>query len=57
MFAASWSSVRMFLYVLAATVRVGGPLTLAALVPALRDLGPEVTRAAALRFRTGSSFS
>ncbi len=42
---------RLFLHVLAATVWVGGQLTLAALVPALRPLGGEVTRAAARRFR------
>lgn len=52
MLAVSWDTVRMFLHVLAATVWVGGQLTLAALVPALRGLGPgsEVTRAAARRF-------
>jgi putative copper export protein len=42
---------RLFLHVLAATVWVGGQLTLAALVPALRPLGADVTRAAARRFR------
>jgi putative copper export protein len=42
---------RLFLHVLAATIWVGGQLTLAALVPALRPLGGEVTRAAARRFR------
>lgn len=40
----------MFLHVLAATVWVGGQLTLAALVPALRGLGSNVTKAAARRF-------
>lgn len=43
-------TVRLFLHVLAATVWVGGQLTLAGLVPALRPLGPEVTRAAARQF-------
>ena len=43
--------VRLFLHVLAATIWVGGQLTLAALVPALRPLGGEVTRTAARRFR------
>jgi putative copper export protein len=43
-------TVRLFLHVLAATVWVGGQLTLAALVPALRRLGPDVPRAAARRF-------
>jgi len=46
----SWDTVRLFLHVLGATVWVGGQLTLAALVPALRRLGPDVTRAAARRF-------
>ncbi len=43
-------TVRLFLHVLAATVWVGGQLTLAALVPALRRVGPDVPRAAARRF-------
>jgi len=42
--------VRMFLHVLAATVWVGGQLVLAGLVPALRRVGPEATRAAARQF-------
>ena len=50
MLSAGWDTVRMFVHVLAATVWVGGQLTLAALVPALRHLGPDVTRAAARRF-------
>lgn len=50
MIAVSWDTVRLFLHVLAATVWVGGQLTLAALVPALRRLGTEVPRAAARRF-------
>jgi putative copper export protein len=50
MLAVSWDTVRMFLHVLAATVWVGGQLTLAALVPVLRRLGPDVPRAAARRF-------
>ena len=50
MLAVGWDTVRMFLHVLAATVWVGGQLTLAALVPALRGLGSEVTRTAARRF-------
>ena len=44
-------TTRLFLHVLAATVWVGGQLTLAALVPALRPLGGEVTRVAAKQFR------
>jgi putative copper export protein len=43
-------TVRLFLHVLAATVWVGGQLTLAALVPALRAAGREVPRVAARRF-------
>ncbi len=50
MLAVSWGTVRLFLHVLAATIWVGGQLTLAALVPALRRFGAEVTRAAARRF-------
>lgn len=50
MLAVSWTTIRLFLHVLAATVWVGGQLTLAALVPALRGLGGQVTRAAARRF-------
>lgn len=45
-----WTTVRLFLHVLGATVWVGGQLTLAVLVPVLRPLGREVTRAAARRF-------
>ena len=41
----SWDTVRLFLHVLAATIWVGGQLTLAALVPVLRRLGAEVPRA------------
>lgn len=42
--------VRLFLHVLAATVWVGGQLTLAGLVPGLRALSPDAPRAAARRF-------
>ena len=42
--------LRLFLHVLAATVWVGGQLTLAGLVPVLRPYGDEVTRVAARRF-------
>jgi putative copper export protein len=48
--AVSWDTVRLFLHVLAATVWVGGQLTLAAVVPVLRRFGAEVPRAAARRF-------
>jgi len=43
-------TVRLFLHVLAATVWVGGQITLAALVPALRAAGTDVPRAAATAF-------
>ena len=50
MIAPSWDSLRLFLHVLAATVWVGGQLTLAALVPALRGAGLDVPRRAAQAF-------
>jgi putative copper export protein len=50
MLAVSWGTVRLFLHVLAATVWVGGQLTLAALVPVLRRQGPDAPRVAARRF-------
>ncbi|MGA8248381.1 MAG: hypothetical protein WB797_15860 [Nocardioides sp.] len=45
-----WETLRLFLHVLAATVWVGGQITLAALVPALRGAGEGVTRVAARAF-------
>jgi putative copper export protein len=50
MLAVSWDTIRVFLHVLAATVWVGGQITLTALVPVLRRLGAELPRAAARRF-------
>ncbi|MFN2538651.1 MAG: hypothetical protein ABR549_10975 [Mycobacteriales bacterium] len=47
MIALSWGSTRLFLHVLGATIWVGGQLVLAALVPALRRLGPDAPGAAA----------
>lgn len=43
-------TLRLFLHVLAATVWVGGQLTLAGLVPGLRDLSPDAPRTVARRF-------
>jgi putative copper export protein len=43
-------TVRLFLHVLAASIWVGGQITLAALVPALRRGGAEVPKAAARAF-------
>lgn len=45
-----WETIRLFLHVTAATVWVGGQLTLAALVPVLRRIDRSVPRVAALRF-------
>ena len=50
MLSVSWDTIRLFLHVLAATIWVGGQITLAALVPVLRRLGTEVPRTAARRF-------
>src|SRR3954452_8351982 len=44
------ATIRLFLHVLAATVWVGGQLTLAGLVPGLRALGPDAPRTVARRF-------
>lgn len=46
----TWATVRIFLHVTAATVWVGGQLTLAGLVPGLRALGPDAPRAVARHF-------
>ena len=42
--------VRLFLHVLAATIWVGGQITVAALLPVLRAAGADVPRAAARAF-------
>jgi putative copper export protein len=44
------ADLRLYLHVLAATVWVGGQITLAGLVPALRRAGAEVPKAAAQAF-------
>lgn len=46
----TWATVRLFLHVLAATVWVGGQLSLAGLLPAVRTLGPDAPRVLARRF-------
>lgn len=46
----TWDAVRVFLHVLAASIWVGGQLTLAGLVPGLRALSPDAPRAVARRF-------
>jgi putative copper export protein len=50
MLSVSWDTIRLFLHVLAATVWVGGQLTLATLVPVLRRLGADIPRSAARAF-------
>ena len=50
MLAHAVDSIRIGLHVLGATVWVGGQLTLAALVPALRAAGPDVPKRAAQAF-------
>jgi len=44
------TTIRLFLHVLAATIWVGGQLTLAGLVPVVRRLGPDATKAVARQF-------
>ena len=41
---------RLYLHILAATIWVGGQITLVALLPTLRTLGPDAPRAAARAF-------
>jgi putative copper export protein len=50
MLGVSWDTIRLFLHVAAATIWVGGQLTLAALVPVLRRAGATIPAAAARRF-------
>ena len=46
----STGTIRLFLHVLAATIWVGGQLTLAGLVPGIRALSPDAPKAVARRF-------
>ncbi len=50
MLAIDSNTIRLFLHVIAATVWVGGQLTLAGLVPTLRTLDPAAPKAAARQF-------
>ena len=50
MYSLNLETLRLFLHVLAATIWVGGQLTLAALVPVLRQVGADVPRMAARQF-------
>lgn len=50
MLTVTWDTVRVFLHVLAATVWVGGQLTLAGLVPGLRSIADDAPRKVARRF-------
>ena len=46
----SWETLRVSLHVLAATIWVGGQITLGALVPTLRGISPEAPRLVARQF-------
>jgi putative copper export protein len=46
----TWDAFRVFIHVTAATIWVGGQLTLAGLVPGLRALGEDAPRRVARRF-------
>jgi putative copper export protein len=50
MLTVSWTTIRLFLHVLAATIWVGGQLTLAGLVPGLRRVAPDAPRMVARQF-------
>ncbi|GLZ14247.1 hypothetical protein Acsp04_44820 [Actinomadura sp. NBRC 104425] len=50
MLAITWDTVRVFLHVLAATIWVGGQLTLTALLPVLRRAGGDTSKLAARQF-------
>lgn len=46
----SWDATRLFLHVVAATIWVGGQLTLAALLPALRTIGRDAPKSVACQY-------
>ena len=46
----TWNTLRLFIHVLAATIWVGGQLTLAGLVPGARAISPELPRTLANRY-------
>ena len=50
MLSPSVDTLRLFIHVLSAAIWVGGQFVLAGIVPGLRKLGPEATRAAANGF-------
>jgi putative copper export protein len=50
MLRADWHTIRLSLHIIAATVWVGGQLTLAGLLPTIRALGPDAPRQVARRF-------
>lgn len=50
MLAPGWTILRLTLHVLAATIWVGGQLTLAGLVPAMREAGADTMTRVARRF-------
>jgi len=50
MLAPSIETIRLFIHVLAAAVWVGGQFVLAGMVPGLRKVGPDATKAAANGF-------
>ena len=50
MLAPTLDTIRLFIHVLAASIWVGGQIVLAGVVPGLRKIGPEATKAAANGF-------
>jgi putative copper export protein len=50
MLSPTWSTVRLFLHVLAAAVWVGGQIVLGGLVPAVRRIAPDAPRTVARAF-------